>query len=162
MPHRELAATGRELIRVHDATGAAGVEKGLEPHDERDEAEHPEHPQKHADDESREHEGRAAEPHGIEHGEGHRRDKRDVKQARYHHQAHEGEDRLGALEHVVVGHEEVAGEACNVVRRRGVGRVGRDDQEGQGEARAGVRGIAEPVARQGEQSQPDKTRGWKR
>lgn len=147
-------ATGRELIGVQDATGEAGVDQGVEPHEKHDEPEHPEDPQRNAGHEGREDEGRAVDPHDEEHGERQGRGKRHVEQAQQHRDGQKGEDGLGAVDDVVVGHEEVAREAGHVVRRRRVGSVGRHDEEGQGQARAGVRRSGEPIARKGEQRQP--------
>lgn len=142
------------FVGVEDAAGAAGVEEGLETHDQSDEPEHPEHPERHTGDERRQHERRAVDPDGIVHGQRHDRDERRVEQARQHHEKDEGRNGLGALEGVVVGHEQIAREAGYVVRRDVVDRVGRDHPEDQGQTRAGVRGVAEPVRREGEQRQP--------
>lgn len=154
MAHRVLLHAEVVLAGVEDAAGAAGVEEGLKPHDKSDETEHPEHPQRHAGDERRQHQGRPADADCVEHGQRHGRDERRVEQTREHHEPHEGVDGLGALEDVVVEHEEVAREPGHVVRRDVVSRVGRDHPEGQGQTRAGVSRVAEPVRRKGEQCQP--------
>ena len=160
LTHWLLVATGRELVGVHDAAGEARADKGVEPHDERDEPKYPQDPHRHTSYEGREDKGRAVDPHDEEHGESQNRSECRVKQAQQHRDRQEGGDGLGAPDDVVVRHVEVAREAGHVVCRRRVGGIGRDDEQSQGQACTCVRRSSESVARQCEQSQPGRGGSW--